>query len=293
MTDESRYLMMLARRIAAAYLVAAAPEAILLTGSAATGESDRYSDLDLIVYYDRLPASEQLADARAAHHPSDSRIIASDESGSTFEELTLHGVTCQVAHVAIAAWERDMASVLEEHEPATVVENALGGLLEGLPLHGAGVIEGWRARAAVYPDELARATVERYLRFFPLWLIGERWQTRDARLFYYESLLDTSFNLIGVLAGLNHRYFSRFQFKRLRHFVASLRWAPERFADRLEEVFTLDPVTAGIAVEQLVAETVALVEATMPDVDTAAARRHLGKRHHPWEPEGGWDHEEP
>src|SRR3954447_26814925 len=104
-TVESRYLVKLARRIADAYLAAAAPDAILLTGSAATGDSDRYSDLDLIVYYNRLPSPEQLAAVQATLHPADSRIIASDEDGSTIEELTLQGVTCQVAHVSIAIWE--------------------------------------------------------------------------------------------------------------------------------------------------------------------------------------------
>lgn len=288
-TDESRYLVRLARRIADAYLASTKPDAILLTGSAATGESDRHSDLDLIIYYDRLPTPEQLAKARATLHPSDNRIIATDETGAAIEELTLHGVTCQVAHVGIASWERDMTSVLEEHTPGTVVEKALGGLLEGMPLHGADVIEVWQVRAAAYPDELARATVEHYLRFFPLWLIGERWQTRDARLFYYESLVDASFNLVGVLAGLNRRNFARFQFKRLHHFVAAMPFAPDRFADRLDALFTLDPVTAGTVMEQLVAETLVLVEAHMPVVDTSAARRHLGVRHRPWQPEPGWD----
>src|SRR3954465_13782622 len=111
MTDESRYLVSLAQRIAAAYLAATAPRAILLTGSAATGESDRYSDLDLIMYYESLPSPEQCAAARATLQPSDSRIIATDETGATIEELTLHGVTCQGVHISIAGWERDMAAV--------------------------------------------------------------------------------------------------------------------------------------------------------------------------------------
>src|SRR3954447_3502270 len=153
-TDESRYLQALARRIAAAYLTATSPEAILLTGSAATGESDRYSDLDLIVYYHQLPSPVQLEAAHTTLQPSASRIIASDETGSRIEELTLRGLTCQVAHISIASWERDMAAVLEEHEPGTVVEKAIGGLLEGVPLHGADVIAAWRERAADYPEEL-------------------------------------------------------------------------------------------------------------------------------------------
>jgi len=49
MTKESLYLRALAERVAAAYLAQTAPRAVLLTGSAADGRIDRYSDLDLIL----------------------------------------------------------------------------------------------------------------------------------------------------------------------------------------------------------------------------------------------------
>jgi hypothetical protein len=202
-------------------------------------------------------------------------------------EYRLQGVECQVAHLTIAAWERDMASVLEEYEPGTHVEKALSGLLDGVALHGGDLIHQWQARAGVYPDGLARATVEHHLRFFPLWLVAERWRTRDATIFYYQMLVETSLNLLGVLAGLNHLYFSSFQFKRLHEFVGKLRLAPERLADRLDGVFALDPIEAGIVVERLVDETITLVEAHMPDVDTTPARRHLGVRPRAWRPMAG------
>lgn len=86
---------------------------------------------------------------------------------------------------------------------------------------------------------------------------------------------------------MNRRYFSSFQFKRLHHFAGGLRVAPERFADRLDEVFALDPVAAGVEMERLVEETITLVEVHMPAVDTAPARRHLGKRQLPWNPPPG------
>ena len=55
MNEESLHLQSLARALADAYVEDAGPRAILLTGSAATGDADRYSDLDLIVYHDVLP----------------------------------------------------------------------------------------------------------------------------------------------------------------------------------------------------------------------------------------------
>jgi hypothetical protein len=109
-------------------------------------------------------------------------------------------------------------------------------------------------------------------------------------MFYYRSLVDVSFNLLAVLAGLNRLYFSSFQFKRLHRFAGKMRLAPENLAERLDEAFALDPVAGGLAMERLAEETISLVEAHMPAVDTAAARRQLGRRQLPWVPAAGSVH---
>jgi hypothetical protein len=177
-----------------------------------------------------------------------------------------------------------MASILEECAPATHVEKAMMGLLEGDALHGEDVIGRWQTLAAAYPEDLAPATVDHYLQFFPLWPAAERWKVQDATIFYHQTLVEVSLNILGVLAGLNHLYYSTFQVKRLRRFVSKMRIAPERLADRLDMLFTLNPVEAGDLLERLVDETVKLVEAHMPTVDTTKGRRHIGVRHSRWVP---------
>ena len=284
MTEASRFLTKLAMDLSATYIAQTQPRAILLTGSAATGTSDAFSDLDLILYYEEPPSADQLAAVEATLQVSDVRVTLDAATGSGIEEYVHQDVECQVAHLDIATWERDMRAVLEECEPATMVEKAVIGLLDGVALHGTDVISLWQERAAVYPEDLARATVEHYLRFFPLWLHAEQWRTRDASIFFYQMLVEVSLNLLGVLAGLNRRYYSSFQFKRLHHFARSLPLSPDRFADRLDDIFTRDPAAAGIAMERLVGETIMLIEAHMPEVDTTAARRNLGKRQNPWNP---------
>lgn len=177
-----------------------------------------------------------------------------------------------------------MASVLESFDPTTHVQKAIEGLLHGTALHGNDLITQWQERAADYPEGLARAMVEHHMGFFPLWLAAERWRTRDATIFYHQLLVETSLNLLGVLSGLNHQCFSTFQFKRLHHVVSTMATAPERLAERLDNLFALDPVEAGTALERLVDKTVTLLEAHMPGVNTRPARRHVGVRHRPWRP---------
>ena len=107
---------------------------------------------------------------------------------------------------------------------------------------------------------------------------GERLARSDALLWHYQARVEALQNLLGVLAGLNHRYYSTFQFKRMRRFIASLQHVPTALADRVERVLTAEPILAGEELESLVRDTVALVETHMPEISSEHGRRYLGRR---------------
>ncbi len=157
-------------------------------------------------------------------------------------------------------------------------------MAEAIPLYGEPLIRQWQTRLADYPDDLAEAMVTHYLSFYPIWGLQPRLETRDATIWRSEILVDLAHHLIGVLAGLNHLYFSPFQFKRTRRFVEKMGIAPADFADRLESLFHADPGAAALQAESLARETVALVEQHLPQVDTSRARRRIGWHPPAWKP---------
>ena len=286
MNEASRYLQAIAKRMAAAYASHSSPRAILLTGSAAAGESDSYSDVDLVCYYDARPseatrtaAREQVARRFGACQPARRHSYGGDW-------YAVHGVQCEVGHLVIGNWERDLAKVLDAHDPDPLLQKAVSGLLRGVPLHGEALIRGWQARAAAYPERLARAMVERHLRFLPVWRTPGYFAARDATLYFHQSLAEACLNVLGVLAGLNRQYYSTFQFKRMRTFIGTLHLAPPDLADRIERVIAdavARPDAAAQGVEALVTDTLALVEAHLPEVDTSSVRGDLGNRVEPWQ----------
>lgn len=282
MNDVDHYLIARAGRLAAAYVEETGPRAVLLTGSAAEGGADHLSDLDLIVYHDRLPGDEPVAAARSKIVGWQPRPSPPRSSDALIELFDWQGIECQLLHTTVAEWERQMATVLDEHSTTSLAQKALDGLLGGVALHGGDLIYLWQARAADYPDPLARAMVEQYLTFFPLWQVHERLATRDAMLWEHQILVEASQNILGVLAGVNRLYYSTFQFKRLRRFVGRMRHAPERLADRLAGLFTLARADAAAELERLVSETVALVETHLSEIDTRQVRASLGRRQRPW-----------
>jgi hypothetical protein len=266
---------------------------VLLAGSAATGDADRYSDLDLLVYYDRVPAEESVAAAPRELGAERYRGTPwSDESGEQDaeglgERYQLGGIECQVGHMSIGAFEREIERLVVDLELNEELFKIMSGLFEGLPLHGEALIEGWRTSAA-YTEELQRATIEKRWRFFPWWYFQERLRSRDANVWRYEMLAQSVYSLVGALAALNRIYFSTMEFKRTARFLSALELAPSRAADRINALFELDEPSSTAELERLVAETHALVAERFPELDLSLERGGKstppGEREQPWTP---------
>jgi len=282
MTPESEYLIDLAKRNLQPYLALPHLRAAMITGSAALGLSDRYSDIDMMIYYDTLPGDDELTAARLQNNGEVIWRVDNRAEGELMESYRVQGVECQIAHATIAAWERDMAIVLERHDVNTPLHKALSGTLEGIALHGAELIETWKAKIADYPPALAQAMVEQHLQFFPLWNLQEPLAARDAVLWHYQILTEAAYNLLAILAGLNRLYFTSFQFKRLHHFAAQLAIKPAAFSARLDRLFSAPPAQAALDLKALVDETLDLIALHMPQVDVAGVKQRLDRRRPPW-----------
>lgn len=282
-TPESLYLRTLAQHISTPYVALPGARAALLSGSAAEGISDRYSDIDMMIYYDELPPENGLQLARQ-HNQGSAQLwtIGERETGSFIEAYIVNGVECQIVHTTLAVWEQSIDSVLRDLDVETPLQKALEGILHGLPLYGPALIEHWQATVAAYPDALAQKMVEHYLHFTPIWFIQERLLGRDATLWRYQIFVESAHQLLAILAGLNRVYFSSFQFKRTQSFAARLILKPTDFAARLEACFTQEPRAAIRELTHLIADTVTLIEQHMPAVDTSHIRTRLTQHQAPW-----------
>lgn len=293
--DATMHLRTLARRVADSYLAHAEPRAILLVGSAATGDADAYSDLDLIVYYDRVPPAEVVANTPRELGAERYRSTSwSDGSGEPDEHgygerYEIAGIECQVGLGSLGSLERLIAQVVVDLDLSEERLKILSGLHEGLPLHGRELIEEWRRRSA-HTEALQRALIEKRWTFFPWWYFQERLRTRDATAWRHEVLAQSVYRLVGVLAAVNGIYFSTFEFKRAGTFVSRLEVAPPDLAARLESLFSSDEGRSIDDLERLVTETQGLVAARFPDLDLSlewgGRPTPPGSREAPWTPPG-------
>jgi hypothetical protein len=111
--------------------VFADPRAILLVGSAATGDADEYSDIDLVLYYKKVPSDECLTAARVQLCAEGSRISSRDDA-SIGERYYLDGVECQVAHVTVRRVEEGIKKLVVDLDHLSGVRLSLSADLEEL-----------------------------------------------------------------------------------------------------------------------------------------------------------------
>jgi hypothetical protein len=237
----------------------------------------------MTVYYDVLPPEADLR--RTREQVSDGVLswsMGNYTDGEFAEAFNVDGVEVQIGHTLVSKWETAIAGVLAGEEPGSPMHKAMSGTLVSIPVFGADRLVAWQARIRDYPDALRLAMVRHHLKFFRIWALVGRLETRDAGLWLRQMLVESSFNLLGVAAGLSRCYFTSFQFKRARAFIATLTLAPDDLADRLETLWALPPAAAAASLHALVSETVALVERELPEVDTSAVRKALASRDQPW-----------
>lgn len=282
MNQASQYLLALAKQKIKPYIANPQAKAAMITGSTVKGEADFYSDVEMFIYYDQLPSKEELQFARQQNQGSQPIRIIDDCSNGFFGEFYyIDGVEFQIANMTIAFWERDMATVLQELDTSPL-QKALSGMLDCIPVYGEELISQWKKQVADYPDSLARAMVEKYLNFVPIWALQEQLAARDTTLFQHQIRLEAGQNILGVLAGLNRLYYTTFQFKRMKHFIEQMNIAPRNLYIRLENLYHQEPLSTANQLKALVAETVELVELHMPQIDTSKVRRSLEAQEHRW-----------
>lgn len=281
LSGPTEHLRRLATRIVAEAVELVPLRAALLTGSAGRGDADAYSDLDLILYVDELPPDDVLDEIREAMGGTDAKHRDRTDHFCG-DEFRIGGVRTEVSFGTVARVEWRLDQLLERLEEIdSPLQKVALGILEGMPLYGEELIARWQARLGDYPEPLRRAMIERHWRFVPLWYHADSIAMRDAELWRLDAMLDSAFNLLGVLAGLNRLYFTRFELKRMRALVANMELAPPSVAERLESLFRLEASAAAEELERLVDETRALVAAELPDLELPL-EHPPGTRQLPW-----------
>src|SRR5207244_5596377 len=152
-TPASEHLRGLAERIVHAALERVPLRAALLVGSAARGDADFYSDLDLLLYVDELPPDDKLTQIRIAAGGTNPIRRTQPVNYFRSEEFHLDGVRTEVSLLTVRQVERRLDDLFDDSERFdSPLQKILSGVLEGLPLYGGELIGSWQDRVGDYPE---------------------------------------------------------------------------------------------------------------------------------------------
>ena len=268
----------LARRVAAACVASTGAVATLVAGSTAAGQTDEWSDIDVVVFHETWPGRDAIEQVRASLGGTSHRTLAGDAAGDVYlEQFEVDEVACQLVHQTIDAWRATARTVLVDLDTESPAQKALSGLHAGLVLSGDDVIDELRAEAA-YPEELRAAMVRANLDVFPLWVMQESLSRRDAELWQREQLVAGLQKVLALLAGVSRVWFSTFQLKHQAALIAGFVDAPPDLGPRIDHALRAPMPEAAAELERLVGETLTIVESRLPDVDVSSLRAAVGRR---------------
>lgn len=265
-----------AEQIAAVYARSPKVAAVILGGSAARGWADRFSDVELGVFWHEAPTEEERREAiERAGGELEQLYPLEDDAWYDDWKLGRHGgepksgVSIDMPHQTTATVEETIAAVLVRHDPDPLKQNTIAGIRNGIALHGHELVAQWRERAAPYPDELATAVVRLHGQISHFWrfrMLAER----DNPLLAYTSIVRIHEQLLHMLLAVNRIYY--FGFKWLDEVVATLAVAPPALDRRLRRAYEL-PAGADAGLRPLVEETYDLVERHVSGIDVEQLRR--------------------
>jgi hypothetical protein len=249
----------------------------MIAGSVGRSSADRYSDIEVDVFYAEPPTEAERV-AAVERSGGAVELLAHDED-EWEEQMSIGGFHAHTSTFLVATMERYLREVVDQCSLGPEAQTRLFSLQHGITVKGEDHVERWRAKAAAYPDGLQCAMLDENLRFGRFAYAAEMLAARDDLLTLYEIFVGTGRQLLGALLGLNRIYMPAPDYlKSMDETIGSMAIKPADLSARLKRSFRIEPSAAVVELEALIEETLALVERHVPRFDTTPHRAKLAKR---------------
>jgi hypothetical protein len=272
----------LAEEVGAAYASTDNARVVMIAGSVGRGSADRYSDIEVDVYYAEAPTEAERV-AAVERCGGTVELLAEDED-EWEEQMTFGGFHTHTSTFLVETMDRYLREVVDDCSLSPAAQTRLFSLQHAVTVKGEEQVECWRAKAAAYPDGLQKAMLDENLDFARFGWAAEMFAARNDVLALYETLVETGRQLIGALLALNRIYAPMPGYlKWVDETIGLMTIKPTDLAARLTRSFQLEPQAAVREMAALIDETLALVETHVPAIDTAQRRADVARGRAPYD----------
>lgn len=262
----------LVRPLLAACAATPGVDEVALSGSAARGTADRWSDVEVMVFWSRPPGEEERRAAAESAGAEVRRCFPFDEAEQVWCDDLSAGpdrLLVEVTHALVATAEENLDRLLGRFDPDPMLLNFAQGVLDAVPARESALLDGWKRRLDPYPDELQLAALRRSAQIDHFW----RWRMyvdRRNPMLLASAMGETAGRLYATVLALNRRYGPTL--KSPDALSGRFDVAPRDFPERLRQSFAAPPAEQAAALASLIDETFDLIERHVPGVDVARLR---------------------
>lgn len=272
-----------ARMIAAGYATDSAVTTVLCGGSTGRGHADRWSDLEIGVFWSEPPEEQRRRQVITELGGRDLRLFDYDVVERQwfdewwFEGGAEKGLLVEVVHMTEADADVLLDSLLAAHDVRPGLLAFAAALADGRTL--AGNSNSLTARVRDYPTPVAAAVIGRHGQIDHFWRWRMYLERKDIHGLRGHFAAVTS-ALTHVLCALNRRWWPGGRWQ--PRVLADLPIAPSLPVTRLAEVDQLPPAEGAARLARLVEETYDLVAEHLPEVDIDRLRAIFRFARAPW-----------
>jgi hypothetical protein len=244
-------------------------QAIVVAGSVARGFADKYSDLEIPIFWDTLPDDflrhRIVTDLKA-------KFLYDYDGPSQEDQLLINDLQVDLWHNTVGEEEAVLKAVLQDYSTSLSDSNFIDTIRSCIPLYGQELIQAWKSQAEQYPDELVIRNIrEQLVALDPtqLSILAYRYNPT----IYYAQVSKLQQKMFLILLALNRAYFPTFKWMYL--VLEAMRVKPREVEQRFRRVYHLPQEEVITETTQLLKEIVALVEQYFPHLEMSPIRQRL------------------
>lgn len=249
---------------------------VILTGSAAKGYADDYSDLDTILIYKNPLSNEEFERiVKEAKESGGGLYNGNPEQGFSVYYF-IEGIKCDFGFGNQSETQKLFSEVTEESdEPVDLIKHLqVSGFIDGVMLFDKNWLQPLIDKARDMPSALKQKLIRQHLKFLPKWAFEKMAVERNDILFYNECIMEDISNMIAILCGLNGIYHPG-KLKGAEFTINKMKIKPVNFTGRYKNIFKLNGYEASEELYKLINETLELIDRHMPEVSTDRTRTVL------------------
>ncbi len=273
--NSSKYLLNLAKKVTEIYKNAEGLEAIAIGASISKNQATEFSDIDIIIIYNKIPSDDFFDNAFKLNNGTDREIMNKSEAGC-LEIYYVDGVECQFSHSLKGFYEEILTEILEKHSIEQMPHLIADGLQTVIPLYGENYINELKAKLNNYPEELSLKLIERYLRFGSFDELRYRFQKEDNIIWSKDVASIYVKRLLNALLGVNRKYIPG-DFRKISSVIKALEHKPENFYERILNLYNNSPQDIIEDLFGLTKEVFVIVEEYAPEFDISKSKKLFHK----------------